>query len=55
MEKKDLKQQERKLFYSEKFWKKTPEQIMEEAEEHQMKARAYEMEYHKQQENKKQP
>lgn len=45
-EKKSPKQ-ERSLFYSEEFFKKTPEQIIEEAKMHQMRARAYEMEYHK--------
>ena len=45
-EKNSLKQ-DKPLYYSEEFLKKSHDQILEEAEKYQMKARAYEMEYHK--------
>lgn len=54
-QKKDSQVQDKPLYYSEEFWKKPNDQILKEAEEYQMKARAYEMEYlKKQKENKKQ-
>ena len=51
----ESKVQVKPLYYSKDFWKKSNEQIMKEAEERQLKARAYEAEYAKQLQEGKDP